>query len=65
MEAYEQDMGRSPEAKAKMYLAATDWVVAKVGEARLLGEDIAPLMAQYESIFLQRKAARLVINGGI
>jgi len=53
---------RETKADAQAYLAETDWIVSKISEAMLKGEDIAPLLTLYSSEFLEREASRLTIN---
>ena len=45
------------EADVKI-LADSDWIVAKIQEASILGEDTAPLLEKYSSELQARKTAR-------
>lgn len=47
---------------AKQLLADTDWVVVKIQEASLLGEDTTALLAQYQDVLDARVEARATIN---
>jgi len=47
---------------ASEYLRQTDWVVAKVGEAKILGHDVSALISQYQDVFNKRASARNIIN---
>ena len=49
-------------AKAKQYLLDTDWVVVKINEAQLLGQDIQPLLTKYSVELGEREAKRTIIN---
>lgn len=46
----------------KKYLADTDWIIARIGEASLSGQDTAPLLAQYATEIEQRELARVRIR---
>ena len=48
--------------KAKQYLQNTDWIVAKIGESQMNGDDITPLLGKYSLELLERKTKREVIN---
>lgn len=48
--------------KAKAYLAETDWVIVKINEAQLLGQDIQPLLTKYSVELGEREAKRTIIN---
>lgn len=48
--------------EAKKSLADTDWVVVKIQEASLLGEDTTALIAQYQDVLDARVEARATIN---
>lgn len=47
------------QAGAQKYLAETDWVVVKINEATLVGEDVVTLKAKYIDILAKRAEARL------
>ena len=48
--------------KALSYLQQTDWIVAKVGEAQMLGKDIAPMLDKYKAELAKREESRTIIN---
>lgn len=48
--------------KEKSYLASTDWVVTKITEEQIKGNDIAPLLTKYAIELSKRDAARISIN---
>lgn len=62
----EEEMRQSEIEQDKKFLADTDYVVAKIGEASLLGQDTGPLLEQYkETLEAREKArARIRINEG-
>lgn len=35
-------------------LNTTDWIITRIYEAQLLGEDITPLMERYRSVIVER-----------
>jgi hypothetical protein len=47
-------------ADAKAYLASTDWIVTKITELQIAGDDIAPLKTKYADQLAERKAQRLL-----
>lgn len=49
-------------ANAKRYLAETDWVVTKIAEKQILGEDVTTLVTKYRSIIDEREAKRARLN---
>lgn len=49
-------------SEAKQYLADTDWIVVKINEANINGEDISDLLTKYADIFISRADARVLIN---
>lgn len=57
---YQLDQAELAEKYA--YLVNTDWVVVKIQEASLLGEDTSSLTAQYQDIIDERRASRTRIN---
>lgn len=58
----ESEMRESEIAQDKQYLADTDWIVTKIGEAQLIGEDIQPLLDKYSSQIAEREMARVRIR---
>lgn len=49
------------EGNAKI-LEESDWIVAKIQEASILGEDTAPLLTKYNSDLQARKIARAALD---
>ena len=49
-------------SEAKQYLLDTDWIIVKINEAQLLGQDIQPLLAKYSVELGEREAKRTIIN---
>lgn len=49
-------------SNALKYLASTDWVVTKIMEAGVLGEDTAALVEQYKHVIAQRRLMRAKIK---
>lgn len=47
---------------SKNILATSDWVVTKINEASLKGEDINTLKTKYEDVLINREEARTIIN---
>jgi len=45
-------------AEAKAYLASTDWIIAKIGEAQMMGQPIDGLLEKYAGELAQRQEAR-------
>ena len=39
-------------------LNTTDWIITRIHEAQLLGEDITPLMEKYRGVITQRQLWR-------
>lgn len=58
----EQEMKDSEIAQDKQFLADTDWIVAKMGEASFTGQDVAPLLEQYADQLTERENARVRIR---
>lgn len=58
----DQEMLYSEIAQDKKYLADTDWIIAKIGEASLSGQDTASLTEQYAKYFEERELARVRIR---
>lgn len=58
----DEQMKQSEIAQDKQYLADTDWVVAKIGEASLLGQDTSPLIEQYKTQLDAREISRIRIR---
>ena len=48
--------------EAKRYLKETDWIVVKINEYQLSGEDISPLLDKYAVELQTRKEKRDLIN---
>ncbi|WP_111640000.1 hypothetical protein [Marinomonas shanghaiensis] len=48
--------------EAKAYLANTDWIISKVGEAAMLGEGAEVLKTKYAVEIAAREEARALIN---
>lgn len=48
---------------AKRYLADTDYVVIKLYEAKINGEDTLPLETEYADVLAERKRVRATIDG--
>ena len=46
----------------KRYLLDTDWIVIKIQETNLKGEDINPLLDKYSIELVKRKESRILIN---
>ena len=46
----------------KYKLSETDYIVVKIAEAQVLGEDVAPLLAEYSEEIQNRKIYRQRIN---
>lgn len=47
---------------AEIYLSKTDWVVNKIAEAQILGQDITALKEKYSELLNSRSIARDYIN---
>jgi hypothetical protein len=58
----EEQMKQSEIEQDKRYLADTDWIVAKIGEASLLGQDSVSLIEQYQKELDAREIARIRIR---
>ena len=58
----DEQMKQSEIEQDKQYLADTDWVVAKIGEASLLGQDTSPLIDQYKTQLDAREISRIRIR---
>jgi hypothetical protein len=58
----EEQMKQAEIAQDKQYLADTDWIIAKIGEASLTGQDTAPLLTQYATQLQAREEARIRIR---
>lgn len=46
----------------KAYLSSTDWIVTKISDYQIRGNDISPLLVKYESELTERENARVAIN---
>lgn len=58
----EEEMRQSEIEQDKKFLADTDYVVAKIGEASLLGQDTGPLLGQCKETLEARENARIRIR---
>jgi hypothetical protein len=50
---------KAKQADAQKYLSDTDWVVVKISEATLVGEDVESLKTKYAEVIAKRVEARL------
>lgn len=48
--------------EAKNYLQSTDWIVVKIQEAQIKGEDVVVLLEKYSVELQKRDEARFLIN---
>ena len=48
--------------KAKKYLDDTDWIISKISEAKLLGEEPGKLLEKYKNEIKEREKCRERIN---
>lgn len=48
--------------EAKTYLASTDWIVTKIGEVQIKGEDTTELLSKYSTELIKRDECRTLIN---
>ena len=48
--------------KAKRYLDETDWIISKISEAKLLGEEPEKLLEKYKTELKKRGKCREEIN---
>lgn len=58
----EEEMRQSEIEQDKQYLADTDWIIAKMGEASFTGKDSSPLIEQYAEQLKERENARIRIR---
>lgn len=58
----EEQMKEAEIAQDKQLLADTDWIIAKISEAALIGQDTQPLVEQYAAQLEQREQARIRIR---
>ena len=58
----EEEMKQAEIEQNKKYLADTDWIISKISEASLTGQDIEPLLVQYDSQIKEREMARIRIR---
>lgn len=58
----EDEMKEWEISQDKLLLTTTDWIVAKIGEASMLGQDTKPLLEQYAEQLEQRELARVRIR---
>ena len=49
-------------AEAKAYLESTDWIVVKINEAQVQGQDVTVLLNQYSKELAERQVSRDLIN---
>lgn len=49
-------------AEAQAYLTSTDYVVTKMAEAQVMGEDITAIKAEYADVLAEREAKRQFIR---
>ena len=49
-------------SEAKAYLASTDWIIAKIGEAQFMGGEVAAMVEKYAGDMAKRAEARATIN---
>ena len=61
----DEQMKQSEIDQDKRYLADTDWIVAKIGEASLLGQDTSPLIEQYKTQLDTREISRIRIRQNV
>jgi len=47
---------------ATLYLKQTDWIIVKINEAQLLGQDTQPLLTKYSAELAERETKREIIN---
>ena len=47
--------------KAQAYLDSTDWIVAKIGEKQVLGEDVSTLLEKYSEQISERTKCREIL----
>lgn len=60
----EEELARQRISEARAYLASTDWIIAKIGEAQMLGKPIDGLLEKYAGEMGKRVEARETINRG-
>lgn len=58
----EEEMRKAEIEQDKKYLADTDWIVSKISEASLTGQDTEPLLVQYDAQIKEREMARVRIR---
>lgn len=58
----EQEMKEEEIRQDKQFLADTDWIVAKMGEASFTGQDVTPMIEQYATQLADRENARVRIR---
>lgn len=58
----EDEMKASETEQDKAFLASTDWIIAKIGEASFTGQDTSPIIEQYSSQLEEREKARIRIR---
>jgi hypothetical protein len=57
-----EEAKQSQLSEAKEYLNSTDWIVVKINEAQVLGNDIQPLLEKHTVELAKRLEARDTIN---
>ena len=55
----EEEMKQAEIEQDKKYLADTDWIISKISEASLTGQDTEPLLVQYDAQIKEREMARV------
>lgn len=58
----EEEMRQAEIEPDKKYLADTDWIISKISEASLTGQDTEPLLIQYDAQIKEREMARVRIR---
>lgn len=58
----DEEMKASEIEQDKAFLASTDWIIAKIGEASFTGQDTKPLIDQYAEQLQSREIARIRIR---
>ena len=49
-------------ANAEWYLKDTDWVISKIGEMQIEGQDFSELLIKYKDVLETRKEMREILN---
>lgn len=58
----EEEMKAFEIEQDKAFLASTDWIIAKIGEATFIGQDTATLISRYAVEIERRELARVRIR---